>query len=70
MLYFALLFVPVLDCLQALVAIICVAIYWNRLSIHERNMANIEDPFKNMVFDPELCFKLRKDYYSFTIEFK
>lgn len=23
-----------------------------------------------MVFDPELCFKLHKDYYAFTIEFK
>lgn len=23
-----------------------------------------------MVFDPELCFKLHKDYYAFAIEFK
>jgi hypothetical protein len=54
----------------ALAAIYAVLIYWLRLGLHERNMVKVADPFKNMVFDPELCFKLHKDYYAFTIEFK
>lgn len=68
--YFLLLNVPVINCFLFLVCAICVFIYFKCLAIHDRNVAKIIDPFKNMVYDPEMCFTLHKDYYFFTIEFK
>jgi hypothetical protein len=67
---FILLCLPILNIFLDLALIYGVVIYWLRLGLHERNMAKVPDPFKNMVFDPELCFKLHKDFYAFTIEFK
>lgn len=68
--YTVLLCIPVLNCLFFLASVFCTYVYWSRLNTHEKNLAKISDPFKNMVFDPELCFKLHKDFYAFTIEFK
>lgn len=34
------------------------------------NEKAVIDPFKNMKYDPELCYNLRKDYYFFGVEFK
>jgi hypothetical protein len=70
MLMFVLLFAPVLDCLLFFLSLYCLYVYCKCLSIHEQNVATVSDPFKNMVYDHDLCFKLRKDYYAFTIEFK
>ena len=67
---FILLFAPILDGIMCLISLYCLYVYCQCLSIHNQNSSTIEDPFKNMVYDHDLCFKLRKDYYSFSIEFK
>lgn len=63
-------FAPILDLLLFLLAVYCLYVYYRCLGIHEQNVGSVADPFKNMVYDHDLCFKLRKDYYSFSIEFK
>ena len=65
-----LLVLPILDCLLFLLSLYCLLIYCKCLGIHERNLSSVDDPLKNMVYDHDLCYKLRKDYYAFTIEFK
>jgi len=62
-----LLLIPVLCSLLALVMLYCCFVYYKCLQVHDWNAGMVSDPFKNMVFDPELCFKLRKDYYAFAI---
>ena len=60
-------FAPVLDILLFGLAAYCLYVYYQCLTIHEQNHSSVSDPFKNMVYDHDLCFKLRKDYYAFSI---
>jgi hypothetical protein len=46
-----------------------VYIYLNRLQVFVRNKQRVTDPFKNMVYDPQICHSLRRDHYFFEVEF-
>lgn len=45
-------------------------VYRASLIIHEKNTEKNKDPFRNMTFDPEVCFNMGCDYYFLTIELK
>jgi hypothetical protein len=47
-----------------------VYIYLNRLQVFVRNKQRVTDPFKNMVYDPQICHSLRRDHYFFEVELK
>ena len=62
-----LLIIPVLNILMVLVLAYALYIYLTCITVHEANQRAVTDPFKNMVYDHDLCYRLHKDYYAFTI---
>lgn len=57
--------VVLLGCLYAFVGI-----YLNRLTTFNSNKLAVPDPFKNMVYDPQICNSLHRDHYFFEVELK
>lgn len=61
---------PFLNVLLLAALYVYVGIYIRRLSVFETNKRCVPDPFKNMVYDPQICHSLHRDHYFFEVELK
>ena len=69
-LYTILLIFPMLNIFIYLSSIFLFIVYQRSYRIYKENYEKIKDPFKNMIFSPEICEILGENYYFYQIEFK
>lgn len=63
-------FIPFINVFPLVITSIFAYTYWASLKVYARNQALVQDPFKRMTFDPQVCFNMGCDYYFFTIELR
>jgi hypothetical protein len=62
--------IPILNVILLMIIWYSLIVYLLESKIFYANKEKVADPFKNMVYDPQICNTLRKDHYFFEVELK
>ncbi len=61
---------PIINIFLFIYLVVVFTKYKKGLTIYKANQRKVLNPMKNMKYDPEKCYQMKKNFYFITLNFK